>query len=167
MAAPTPTPVNPDSAIGVSMTRCSPNSLSRPCVTLYAPSYRPTSSPITNTRGSRRISSRRARFSASRYVMTATPLVLVHVGEQPLRGRLRGSLGKRHRLVDGIVDGSLDGRDIGLGEHSLARAPVDEQGDGIPLPLALHLLARAIHRAGRIAHGVATEPVGLRLDERG
>ena len=34
IAAPTPMPVKPDSAIGVSMMRCSPNSLSRPCVTL-------------------------------------------------------------------------------------------------------------------------------------
>jgi hypothetical protein len=34
IAEPTPTPVNPASAIGVSMTRFSPNSLSRPWVTL-------------------------------------------------------------------------------------------------------------------------------------
>ena len=57
IAAPAPTPANPYSVIGVSMTRLSPNSSSSPCVTLYAPWYCATSSPITNTRLSARISS--------------------------------------------------------------------------------------------------------------
>ena len=34
IAAPIPTPVNPDSQIGVSTTRRGPNSLRSPCVTL-------------------------------------------------------------------------------------------------------------------------------------
>ena len=34
IAEPTPTPVKPDSQIGVSMMRFSPNSLRSPCVTL-------------------------------------------------------------------------------------------------------------------------------------
>jgi hypothetical protein len=38
MAAPIPTPVKPDSAIGVSTTRLGPKSFKRPWVTLYAPS---------------------------------------------------------------------------------------------------------------------------------
>ena len=37
MAAPTPTPANPSSVIGVSTTRISPNSWSSPFDTLYAP----------------------------------------------------------------------------------------------------------------------------------
>jgi hypothetical protein len=37
MAAPTPTPAKPSSVIGVSTTRISPNSWSRPLETLYAP----------------------------------------------------------------------------------------------------------------------------------
>ena len=36
-AAPTPTPANPSSVIGVSTTRCSPNVSMRPRLTLYAP----------------------------------------------------------------------------------------------------------------------------------
>ena len=68
IAAPTPTPANPSSVIGVSTTRMGPNSSSRPRLTLYAPWYTPTSSPMRKTSGSRCISSRRAWFRASRYV---------------------------------------------------------------------------------------------------
>ena len=39
IAAPTPTPANPSSAIGVSTTRHGPNSLRSPWLTLYAPLY--------------------------------------------------------------------------------------------------------------------------------
>ena len=41
--------MKPASVIGVSITRAEPNSLSRPLVILYAPSYCATSSPITKT----------------------------------------------------------------------------------------------------------------------
>ena len=66
MAAPMPMPVKPSSAIGVSITRFGPNSSSIPWLTLYAPLYSATSSPIRNTLGSRRISSERASRRASR-----------------------------------------------------------------------------------------------------
>ena len=66
MAAPMPMPTKPASEIGVSTTRRSPNSRSRPRVTLNAPSYCPTSSPMMKTSGSRSISSRIAWVSASR-----------------------------------------------------------------------------------------------------
>ena len=46
------------SASGASITRHGPNSSWKPSVTLKAPPYTPTSSPITNTRLSRRISVR-------------------------------------------------------------------------------------------------------------
>ena len=66
MAAPTPRPTIEFSEIGVSRTRFSPNSSIRPAVTLNAPWNTPMSSPIRNTFSSRSISSRSARFSASR-----------------------------------------------------------------------------------------------------
>jgi hypothetical protein len=66
IAAPTPIPTIVFSEIGVSRTRASPNSSSRPAVTLYAPLKTPTSSPIRNTRSSRASSSRSAWFKASR-----------------------------------------------------------------------------------------------------
>ena len=66
IAAPTPTPTIVFSEIGVSRTRLSPNSSSRPCVTLNAPWKTPMSSPMMNTRSSRVISSCSAWLSASR-----------------------------------------------------------------------------------------------------
>src|SRR4029079_969804 len=61
-AAPTAIAVNPSSEIGVSITLFSPNSSSIPWLTLYAPLYSATSSPIKKTFASRLISS----FIASR-----------------------------------------------------------------------------------------------------
>ena len=66
IAAPTPTPTIVFSEIGVSRTRFSPNSSSRPWVTLNAPLKTPMSSPMISTRSSRCISSRSAALSASR-----------------------------------------------------------------------------------------------------
>jgi hypothetical protein len=66
IAAPTPMPTIVFSEIGVSRTRFSPNSSSRPAVTLKAPLNTPMSSPISITVSSRCISSRSAALSASR-----------------------------------------------------------------------------------------------------
>ena len=66
IAAPTPMPTIVFSEIGVSRTRFSPNSSSRPAVTLKAPLKTPMSSPMRNTFSSRCISSRSAWLSASR-----------------------------------------------------------------------------------------------------
>ena len=71
MAAPTPMPANPASVMGVSITRPAPNSSSRPWLTLYAPWYSATSSPMRKTSGSARISSAIASRSASRTVCSA------------------------------------------------------------------------------------------------
>ena len=60
-----PIPAKPCSVIGVSYTRLSPNSSSKPWVTLYAPWYSATSSPITNTLLSVLISSAIAFLKAS------------------------------------------------------------------------------------------------------
>src|SRR3984893_3486461 len=60
IAAPTPTPVNPASEIGVSITRSAPNSSTSPESTLNGVPASATSSPKMQTRESRRISSARA-----------------------------------------------------------------------------------------------------------
>src|SRR5436190_11780396 len=74
-------PTIADSEIGVSRTRASPNSAASPCVTPNAPPYEPTSSPRTNTFGSRRISSASASRIASRYVSSLLiPAPLHHEG---------------------------------------------------------------------------------------
>jgi hypothetical protein len=58
--------VKPDSAIGVSTTRRSPNFSRKPFVTLNAPPNWPTSSPIRNTDSSASISAISAWLTASR-----------------------------------------------------------------------------------------------------
>src|SRR4030095_6513511 len=67
---------------------------------------------MTNTRSSRVISSRRARLSASRYVITAISGLLEDVGEQLGQRGLGRGLGERHRLVDQVVDVLLDLADV-------------------------------------------------------
>src|SRR6185369_13963984 len=57
-------PMIPDSASGVSTQRSGPNSSCRPLVARNTPPKRPTSSPRTTTRASRRISKRRASLTA-------------------------------------------------------------------------------------------------------
>ena len=59
IAAPVQPPTIAVSESGASITRHGPNSSWKPCVTLKAPPYTPTSSPMTKTRLSRRISVRR------------------------------------------------------------------------------------------------------------
>lgn len=64
-AAPTAKPVKPISVIGVSMTLSAPYFCHSPLVTLYAPWYCATSSPMTKTSLSLSISSSNAELSAS------------------------------------------------------------------------------------------------------
>ena len=67
VAAPIPMPMKPSSEMGVSRTRLGPNSWKRPSVTLDGVRVTsPISSPMTITRSSRAISSRRACCSAWR-----------------------------------------------------------------------------------------------------
>src|SRR5262249_6659416 len=68
IAAPMAAPRMACSLIGVSRTRCGPNSSSRPTVALNTPPAAATSSPRNTTRSSRRISCAIPRATASRYV---------------------------------------------------------------------------------------------------
>src|SRR5688500_13932928 len=121
---------------------------------------------MTNTRGSRVISSRRAWLRASRYVITAISRLLEDVGEELLQRRLRGGVREGHRLVDEVVDVLLDALHLILAEQPRRARALAEEEDGVPLLLALDLLPRPVDGAGRIAHGVPAEPVGPRLEER-
>src|SRR5215813_14139872 len=122
---------------------------------------------MTKTRGSRRISSRRARFSASRYVMTAMALILVHVGEELFRRRLRGRLREGHRLVHLIRHRFLDQLQVGLGGGPLPEAALGEEHDGVALLLPLHLFLGPVDGSRGIAHRMAAEAIRARLDEGG
>ena len=75
MAAPTAAPVNAISEIGVSRTRKGPNSFSKPSEVLKGPSAAATSSPMSITDGSARISSARAVAIAARTLITGMTLL--------------------------------------------------------------------------------------------
>src|SRR6202158_5261829 len=80
IAAPTPTPVNPASEIGVSTTRSAPNSSTRPESTLNGVPASATSSPKMHTRESRRISSASASRTACANVSSRSGIyVLLHL----------------------------------------------------------------------------------------
>src|SRR5919109_4604113 len=76
-------PMIPDSASGVSMTRCSPKSFSSPSVIRNTPPRVPTSSPSSTTRSSASMASRSAVLSALAIVICAIS------GSSRLRGELR------------------------------------------------------------------------------
>src|SRR5438552_6199091 len=96
-------PTIADSEIGVSTTRMSPNSSWSPCVAPNAPPYAPTSSPSTNTFGSRRISSASASRIASRYVSSR---IQIRDGVPGIG--LRRVQRELHGLVDRRRDPRLD-----------------------------------------------------------
>src|ERR1700728_3217737 len=99
IAAPTPTPVNPASEIGVSTTREGPNSSTRPESTLNGVPASATSSPMMKTRASRRISSASASRTASAKVISRIPGSGIHVLVHFVRARVRRSDGEFHGLI--------------------------------------------------------------------
>ena len=76
IAEPIPIPANPHSEIGVSITLLAPNSSSMPWLTLYAPLYSATSSPIKYMLSSLRISSDIASRSASLNCISLIVLII-------------------------------------------------------------------------------------------
>src|ERR1700716_383644 len=119
-AAPMATPTMQDSARGVSSTRSPPKRPCRPSVGRKTPPFLPTSSPSTQTRSSRSISSWSASLRPSISVLTATsPPLLEHVLEQVLSTRRRRPLGDLDRLVDLGRAALLDLLVRRLGEHGL------------------------------------------------
>src|SRR6266850_2768930 len=89
MAAPTPIPAYPGSEIGVSTMRSVPNSCTSPTSVLNGWPASATSSPMRNTRGSRRISSAIASRTASPYVSSRTAVSVVAILGTSRAPRLR------------------------------------------------------------------------------
>src|SRR5712672_2485822 len=115
IAAPTPTPVNPASEIGVSITRSVPNSSTRPDSTLKGVPASATSSPKMHTRESRRISSASASRIACANVNSRAIVSGIHVLVYFLDTRIPRRNRKLHRRLHFCADFVL---------HSLQRAAV-------------------------------------------
>src|SRR5580693_1739139 len=99
IAAPTPTPVNPASEIGVSTTREVPNSSTSPESTLNGVPASATSSPMMKTRESRRISSASASRIASAKVISRIPVSGIDVLVNFVRAGIRRGDGKFHGQI--------------------------------------------------------------------
>src|SRR5438128_2216785 len=165
IAAPTPRPVMPASEMGESRIRSGPNSSTSPESTLKGVPASATSSPITNTVGSRRSSSASASFTACPKVSSRAPVATaVALGIDVLRD-LAGSRERRvQRELDRVGDLSLDAC-----AHSFDDVVADarcEQRDRIVLARPVLLLVlRAVVGAVDVADVVTVEAVRQTLEE--
>src|SRR5271163_2509684 len=146
MAAPTPTPVKPASEIGVSITRATPNSCTRPDNTLKGVPASATSSPKMHTRVSRRISSASASFTAwakvsSRSAVSGIDILRHFVDRGVRRGDSEIDCGF-HLRADLVVNG-CEGLAIG---KALGGQPAGQnfQRVAVGLPLLLFLLGAIV-----------------------
>src|SRR5438445_1429982 len=169
IAAPRPIPVKPASEIGVSITRSGPNSSTRPFRTLNGVPASATSSPMTKTHTSRRISSARASRTDSAMVScrSATACSGIDIRGHFLGLRVRSVEGEFHAFGDLRTDFLFDAvqrRRIGrtLPDHRLAK---DLHGVAVLRPLPL-LVLRAVVRAVDVADVVTALPVSAEVQER-
>src|SRR5271163_1686159 len=146
IAAPTPTPVKPASEIGVSITRETPNSCTKPDNTLKGVPASATSSPSMHTRASRRISSASASLTAWAKVNSRCAVSGIYVLCHFIDGGIRRSDGEiyggGHLLTHLFAD---DVKRLGIRE-AVAEQPVGEnfQRIAVGLPLLFFLLGTVV-----------------------
>src|ERR671917_2275939 len=133
------------SATGVSITRVGPNSSWSPCVTRNTPPARPTSSPITITLSSERISSARPSWMACNRFFSAISLTLRVDAFERLFGVGEGCF---FRVVARLGDLGFDLRrnlffPVFIQEPVLHQVLL-EADDGVLQPPLLDLLALAV-----------------------
>src|SRR5262245_6090981 len=152
-------PMIADSEIGVSITRISPNSSYKPCVTPNAPPYGPTSSPSTNTFGSRRISSASASRIASRYETSR-----IHVGDGFFGARVRRIRREVHRIVNRRLHPRFDFLFLLVVKNVESLQIGRESRNWIAALPHRELLVRTIERL--VVFGVPVPAVRLALNQR-
>src|SRR6478672_3496166 len=163
IAAPRPRPVMPGSEIGESMIRPVPNSSTRPASTLKGVPASATSSPITNTVGSRRSSSRNASFTACDIVSSRVPWAISSV--DMVRHLARVGVGRCQGVLDGVIHLGLDPLADALDLRVVADAR-REQRDRVALARpALLLVLRAVVGAVDVTDVVAVVAVRGAHDE--
>src|ERR671925_1578126 len=184
-------PMIPDSASGVSITRCSPKSFSSPSVIRNTPPRVPTSSPSSTTRSSASMASRSAVLSALAIVICAISgssrlrgdLRLDLLQPPPLRPQGGGRVGVHvvdqvgQRRVGQVLHGGADlgGDPVGLGLDVAFQLLGPQPGLLQEGAVAADRLARLPHvelvdgavAGGVVGGGVGAEPVGERLDQGG
>src|SRR5438552_322135 len=156
IAAPRPRPVMPGSEIGESITRSVPNSSTRPESTLNGVPASATSSPITNTVGSRRSSSRKASLTACASVSSRVDMV---------RHLARGREGRIQGVLHCVLDLGPDALAHPL-ELSVVAEPRREQRDRVALARpALLLFLRPVVGAVDVADVMAVVAIGRAHEE--
>src|SRR3954454_11225263 len=169
MAAPTPSPLNPASEIGVSMMRSLPNSSTRPVSTLNVVPASATSSPMRMTLGSRRISSAIASLMASPKLSSRTLVAVSSI--DVLRDLARVGVRRVDRELDGRVhlgdELRLNRIERGTVRDAVGHQPLSVQRDRIALgdPLLLFGL-RPVVGPRDVAHVVAVVAVRDALQKR-
>src|SRR5207302_8899389 len=166
IAAPTPIPVKPGSEIGVSMTRSLPNSSTNPDRTLKGVPASATSSPITHTRASRRISSASASRIASPKVNSLTVVWAAVSGIDVLLclidGRIRRGNGEFHRRIHPRFDLGLNPLELRRICERLLDQPISQNVDGVAFggPSLLFLLGAIVFPID-VAHVVPAISVSI------
>src|SRR6202049_3698044 len=165
IAAPTATPVNPASEMGVSTTRFAPNSSTNPESTLNGVPASATSSPMMHTRESRRISSASASRTACANVSSRSGInVLLHFVHVRI-GCGNGKLHSRFHDDAHFRRNAIERRSVGIAS---IEQPLRQNLDGIAVGLpVLLLLLRAVVLAIDVAHVMTTVAVGIALQEGG
>src|SRR5262245_43406862 len=178
-AMPTASPLISSSASGVSSTRSGPKRFCRPTVARNTPPFMPTSSPNTTPSGSSCSARASARLTASTRVISGirpAPRKLAalggvdlgQLGIEMLEHRLRGARGRGQVARNGGIDALLAvARELfllRLAPGLLGDEIGPEAGDGLLLPVRLHLFRRAIAR-GVVSRRMIAKPVGDGLDE--
>src|SRR5580700_4114067 len=168
IAAPTARPVKPASEIGVSITRCVPNSSTKPERTLNGVPASATSSPNIQTRESRRISSASASRTASAKVISRCAVmvsgidILLRFRRNWIRRVDREFNGSFHFCFDFGLN-AVEGSSVRV---ILPNQPIGESLDGIAFghPLLLFLL-RPVIFAVDVADVMAAIAVGIAEQE--
>src|SRR4051794_3212914 len=164
IAAPGPRPAMPGWEIGESTTRSGPTPSTRPASTLNGVPASATSSPITNTVGSRRSSSRSASLTACAIVSSRTPTSTT-LGEDMVRHLARVGKRRRERVRDRVGDLGLDPL-AQTGDRVVVADPRREQRDRVALRAPqLLLLLRPVVGAVDVADVVAVVAVGRAAEE--
>src|SRR5215469_5324898 len=166
IAAPTASPVNPASEIGVSRTRSLPNSSTSPESTLKGVPASATSSPMMQTFGSRRISSlsasRTACANVSSRSLTSGVDMLFHLIGVWIR-RLHREFRRAIHLGDQFF---LDLFELSLLGNVVRRHPGDQILNWIPFRFPALLFGfRSVIRAIDVADMMTAVSVSVRQDE--
>src|SRR5258706_11028031 len=156
IAAPTATPVNPASEIGVSMTRDFPNSSTSPDKSLNEVPASATSSPIRHTVGSRRISSANASRTASPSDNSRTATSGINVLLHFVQARILSFDRKFDRRINLNLGSRLNFIEFRFVREFLPGEPIGKNFDGIAfshpaLFFGLGAIIFAVHVADMMA----------------